>query len=153
MDTITPMLKEQLRDLEENSMPQSILSVAMARLVLKEGIGNETTLKGREALFYHNVLTRRALKMIILLREDPDGNPNQQAVDRLKEYLEISNSIQENNHVIIEGLEEEVKISILEEQEYLEICKLIQDSHDCMKQFIAMLAIPQKFAEWEAYQR
>jgi len=152
-DNITPMLKEQLRDLEENSMPRSILCVAMARDALKKGIGNETTLKGREALFCHNILTRQSLKMIILLREDPDGNPNQQAVDRLKEYLKISNSIQENNHVIIEGLEEEVKLSILEEHEYLEICKLIQETYDCMKQFIGLLAIPQKLAEWEAYQR
>ena len=152
-DPITPMLKEQLRDLEDNALPRAIRVVAMARDGLKKGFGNETTLKGREALFCHNVLTRQSLKMIILLREDPDGNPNQQAVDRLKEYLKITNSIQENNHVIIEGLEEEVKLSMLEEQEYLETCKLIQETYDCMKQFIGMLAIPQKLAQWEAYQR
>ncbi len=153
MDTITPMFKEMLRDLEENSLPYAIMSVATARGDLQKGIGNETTLKGREALLGHNILARESLQTIISLREDLNGNPNQQAVDRLKRYGEISNLIQANNLVIIEGMEEEVKLSMIEEDEYLQICKLIQETHDCMKQFIQMMGIPQKLAQWEAYKR
>jgi len=146
------MLNEQLLATEEEGIPRAIWSVDIATQDLEKGIGNETTLEGRKALLRHNLLVKDSLETIISILASMQHNPDPTEEDyrNLKKYLTIGSVIQANNLTIIEGMEEEVKLSIIEEDEYLQLCNLIQETYNEMQRFVNMMGLERAITMYES---